>query len=118
MSRRTRLVVIPAVLLAAVSGTVYALAQLHPAKEETETAAPAQAGSPAARGEELFADNCASCHGEGGAGGGIGPALAGSGVTADEARTAIETGPGAMPEDLVAGEDLEAVVAYLETIAR
>lgn len=116
MSRRTRLLVVPAVLFALVAGSVYALAELHLAKDDP-AAAPAPApGGAAAEGATLFADNCASCHGEGGSGGGIGPTLAGSGISADAARTAIETGPGSMPENLVAGDELEAVLAYLATI--
>lgn len=115
MSRRTRLVVIPAVLFVLVSATVYALAELHPAKEEA-AATPAAAGGAAARGADLFAENCATCHGEGGTGGGIGPTLAGSGVSTEEARTVIENGRDPMPADLVVGAELDAVLAYLKTI--
>jgi cytochrome c551 len=118
MSRRTRLVVVPAVLFALVAGTVYVLAELHPAKEDRAAAAePVAAGSAAEEGEALFAANCAGCHGEGGTGGGIGPTLAGSGVSVDDARTVVENGRGAMPAGLVQGDDLEAVLAYIEAIA-
>jgi mono/diheme cytochrome c family protein len=117
MSGRTlRLVVVPPILFVLVSGTVFVLAQTHPAKDEGATAAPAAEGD-AARGEQLFAENCASCHGEGGTGGGVGPALAGSGVSLEEARGTIEAGSGVMPADLVKGQELEDVLAYLETIA-
>jgi mono/diheme cytochrome c family protein len=117
MSRRVvRLVVVPAVLFAAVSGTVFVLAQLHPAKDEGSAAASAPAQGVAADGEELFAENCASCHGEGGTGGGVGPALAGSPISLDDARATIENGSGVMPADLVEGQELEDVLAYLETI--
>lgn len=117
MSGRTvRLVVVPAVLFAVVSVTVFALAQWHPAKDDGATA-PAPAGQgDAARGEQLFAENCASCHGEGGTGGGVGPTLAGNPVSLDDARATIENGSGVMPADLVSGQDLEDVLAYLETI--
>jgi cytochrome c551 len=118
VSRRTRLVVIPALLVAGVAGGVYALAELHPAKPEA--ASPAQAaggGGAAPRGSELFAENCSGCHGAGGAGGGIGPTLAGSGISADDARVVIENGRGSMPGGLVEGEELEAVVDYIELIA-
>jgi mono/diheme cytochrome c family protein len=118
MSRRTRLLLVPAVLLAVVVGSVYALAELHLAKDEVAAAPEPVAGSTAAQGEEVFAENCAGCHGEGGSGGGIGPTLAGSGTSVDAARTVIENGSGAMPAGLVEGEDLEAVLAYLETIMR
>lgn len=117
MSGRTRrLVVVPAILFIVVSGTVFVLAQLHPAKDEGgPTPAPAAQGD-AARGEQLFAENCAGCHGEGGTGGGVGPTLAGSGIALDEARATIENGSGVMPADLVEGQELEDVLAYLQTI--
>jgi mono/diheme cytochrome c family protein len=119
MSGRTlRLVVVPAILFVLVSGTVFVLAQTHPAKDEGGAAAPAAAAEgDAARGEQLFAENCASCHGEGGTGGGVGPTLAGSGVSLDEARATIENGSGVMPADLVEGQELEDVLAYLRTIS-
>ena len=118
MSRRTlRLVVVPAILFVLVSGTVFVLAQLHPAKDEATGQAPAGVVADPVRGEQLFAANCASCHGEGGTGGGVGPALAGSGISLDEARATIENGSGVMPADLVEGQELEDVLAYLETIA-
>ena len=119
MSRRARLVAIPVILFAAVALGVYVLAELHPAKEEvasTPTGAPG-AGE-ASRGETLFADKCASCHGEGGTGGGVGPTLAGSDVSLAEAQATIENGSGVMPADLVSGQDLNDVLAYLERITQ
>jgi mono/diheme cytochrome c family protein len=115
--RTVRLVVVPAILFAVVSGTVFVIAQLHPAKDDGGggAAAPVGQGS-AARGEALFTESCARCHGEGGTGGGIGPTLAGSSVSVEEARSAIENGRGVMPAGLVEGPDLEDVLAYLETI--
>jgi cytochrome c550 len=111
-----RLVVVPAILFAVVSGTVFVLAQLHPAKDDGGGgAAPAGQGV-ADRGEQLFVESCARCHGEGGTGGGIGPTLTGSGVSLQEARSAIENGRGVMPAGLVEGQDLEDVLAYLDTI--
>jgi mono/diheme cytochrome c family protein len=119
MSRRVRLLLIPAILFTVVSAAVYSLAQTHPAKDE---AASAPLGAPVAadsgNGERLFAEKCASCHGEGGTGGGVGPRLAGSGISQDAARARIQTGSGVMPADLVEGQDLEDVLAYLKTIAR
>jgi cytochrome c551 len=117
MSSRTfRLVVVPAILFALVSGTVFVLAELHPAKDEGDAAASAPAAGDVVRGEQLFAENCSGCHGEGGSGGGVGPTLAGSGISLDEARATIEEGSGVMPADLVQGQELEDVLAYLETI--
>ena len=119
MSRRARLIVVPAILLVGVTAGVYLLAELHLAKDEAASApsGPPVAGD-AARGETLFAENCASCHGEGGAGGGVGPTLAGSGVARADAQATIEDGSGIMPADLVSGQELSDVLAYLETIAR
>jgi mono/diheme cytochrome c family protein len=117
-SRAVRLLVVPAILFVVVSGTVFVLAQLHPAKDESPAAAsePTGTGGGAANGAQLFAENCASCHGERGAGGGVGPTLAGSEISLDEARATIENGSGVMPADLVTGQDLEDVLAFLETI--
>jgi D-alanyl-D-alanine carboxypeptidase len=44
--------------------------------------------------------------------------LAGSGVGTEEAQVTIENGSGIMPADLVSGQDLSDVLAYLETITR
>jgi cytochrome c551 len=119
MSRRARLIVVPAILLAGVTAGVFALAQLHPAKDEAASApSAAVVAGDAARGETLFAENCASCHGEGGAGGGVGPTLAGSGIAREDAQATIENGSGIMPADLVSGQELSDVLAYLETITR
>jgi mono/diheme cytochrome c family protein len=117
MSRRIRLLVIPAILFTAVSAAVYGLAETHPAKDEAASAPLVMtlAGDPITGGQ-LFAENCASCHGEGGTGGGVGPRLAGSGISQDDARARIQTGGGVMPADLVEGQDLEDVLAYLQTI--
>ena len=117
MSRRARLVVVPAILLVGVTAGVYLLAELHLAKDEAASApSGAVVAGDAARGETVFAENCASCHGEGGAGGGVGPTLAGSGVEREEAQAKIENGSGIMPAGLVEGQDLDDVLAYLETI--
>lgn len=118
--RALRLVVVPALLLLSVSGLTFGLAQLHPAKGDEPSAMPvtinvSASGDPV-RGEQLFAESCATCHGEGGTGGGVGPRLAGNDVSIGEARSTIANGTGVMPADLVEGQDLEDVLAYLETI--
>ncbi len=59
----------------------------------------------------MFEDNCASCHETG-----VGPQLEGAGVSIEAARTQIENGGGGMPANIVQGQDLEDVLAYLETI--
>jgi mono/diheme cytochrome c family protein len=116
--RAVRLVVVPALLFLAVAGGVYALAEWHPAKPEsnqTQTVVELVLGD-AARGDELFAENCATCHGQGGTGGGVGPRLTGSDVSIEEARSTIENGSGVMPAGLVSGQELEDVLAFLSTI--
>lgn len=68
-------------------------------------------------GETLFADTCASCHGAAGAGGGVGPRLAGSGLAADQVAQVIASGRGVMPGALVSGTDAASVAAYVASIA-
>jgi mono/diheme cytochrome c family protein len=117
-SRAVRLIVVPTVLFVVVAAGVFALAAWHPAKRESETRVTIEittAGDPV-RGDQLFAENCATCHGEGGEGGGVGPRLVGNDVSISVARSTIENGSGVMPADLVTGQDLEDVLAYLETI--
>ena len=117
MSRRAlRLLVVPTVLFAVVAAGVFALAQWHPAKKEVKVGTIVTLEGDAIRGEELFAENCATCHGEGGQGGGVGPTLVGREVSIGEARATIENGSGVMPAGLVTGQDLEDVLAYLQTL--
>jgi mono/diheme cytochrome c family protein len=115
-SRAVRLIIVPAILFAGVSAAVFTLAQWHPAKRESQTQTAVSVTADPVRGEQVFAENCATCHGEGGSGGGVGPTLAGSDVSIGEARSTIENGSGVMPAGLVEGQDLEDVLAYLETI--
>ena len=76
--------------------------------------APAKKGD-AQHGEQVFADKCASCHGQGGSGG-IGPKLAGASISTDVARDRIDNGTSGMPVGLVGGQDEEDVLAYLQQI--
>lgn len=112
-----RLIVVPAVLFAVVSTVVFGFAKWHPAKRER--AAP-PAGTTVirdpVRGQRLFAENCEGCHGERGQGGRVGPTLAGSDLTLDEARERIVNGGGVMPAGLVMGQDLEDVLSYLQLV--
>jgi mono/diheme cytochrome c family protein len=117
MSRRAvRLILVPAILFAVVAAVVFGLAQWHPAKGESGTQTTVAASADPLRGDQLFAANCASCHGEDGQGGGVGPRLVGNDVPIADARATIENGSGVMPAGLVEGQDLEDVLAYLETI--
>jgi mono/diheme cytochrome c family protein len=98
----------------AVAAATFALAQA----EVFAPSAPAgeRASGDAARGEEIFAAECAGCHGGGGAGG-VGPRLVGSGVTADEVAEVVAQGRGVMPAGLVTGQDEADVVAYVVSLA-
>jgi mono/diheme cytochrome c family protein len=100
-------------LLLVVSAVVYGFAQAAPFKP---SARPAAAGGDAVRGEALFATNCAVCHGDKGAGGGIGPTLAGVPREPGAIASVIAAGKGAMPAGLVAGTDAADVVAYVVSI--
>jgi cytochrome c551 len=114
--RKVRLLVVPAALFAAVAGTVFTLAELHPAKPAAPTASgPVQLGDQY-RGETIFQETCAGCHGQGGEGGGVGPALAGNPISLATAQVTIDAGRGAMPAGLVSGQDERDVLAYLSTI--
>lgn len=110
-SRRFRLLALPAILFVAVSGTVLTLALLHPAKPEAKSGTVSRATTPAARGQALFEEKCATCHETG-----VGPDLNGASVSIEDARTQIQNGGGGMPSDLVQGQELEDVLAYLRTI--
>jgi mono/diheme cytochrome c family protein len=71
----------------------------------------------AAAGQQFFASTCTSCHmNNGRSGGGVGPQLAGQGLTADVVRATVENGKGAMPPGLAQGEDLDNVVAYVVSL--
>jgi cytochrome c551 len=117
MSRRpVRLLIVPAMLFAVVSATVFTLAELHPAKPKASTSTGAVELGDAARGSAIFADTCAACHGEGGRNGTVGPTLAGNPISLAGAKAQIENGGGAMPANLVRGRELADVLAYLKTI--
>lgn len=110
-SRRFRLIVLPAILFVVVSGTVLTLALLHLAKPEAKAGTVSATAGPAKRGQALFESKCATCHETG-----VGPDLDGASISIQAARTQIVNGGGGMPADLVQGQELRDVLAYLETI--
>ena len=90
------------------------------------TAAPATTTAPATtaggggdaaaveEGQIFFASTCTGCHLDNGtAGGGVGPQLAGAGLTEDQIREQVINGGGAMPPGLAQGQDLDNVTAYV-----
>ena len=114
--RFLRLVVAPIVLFAVFAGTAFALSKLHLAKPGTpKTAGKVQVGD-SYRGETIFSQTCASCHGQGGKGGGIGPRLAGAPIPLAVAKAQIDNGGGTMPAGLVTGQQEKDVLAYLAGI--
>src|SRR5215211_1741841 len=96
-------------LFATFSGAAFALAKLHLAKPSLPAASgPVELGDPY-RGETLFSQSCASCHGNGGTGG----RLAGANITLAAAKAQIDHGGGSMPAGLVKGRQEQDVLAYL-----
>lgn len=115
MSRRVRLIVIPACLLLGVSATVFTLSKLALAEANTpETSGEIVLGD-AYRGQVVYAQSCASCHGASGEGG-VGPKLVGNPISLAAAKAQIEAGSGTMPGGLVTGRQQEDVLAYLATL--
>lgn len=115
---RARLVVRPLVAFLSVSAIVFTLAQLHvfrPGIPKAAAGAAIELGD-SYRGETIFGQTCAGCHGAGGAGGGIGPKLAGDPISLARVKAQIATGGGAMPPALVTGQKEKDVLAYVATL--
>ncbi|MFJ7927910.1 cytochrome c550 [Peribacillus sp. NPDC096622] len=74
--------------------------------EETESAS----ASP----EDIYKQNCISCHGDAYQGG-VGPALKGVGdrLSVDEVKDVITNGRGAMPPGLVEEQNVDAMAEYI-----
>ena len=104
----------PIVVGGAVVAATFALAQAEifaPSAPATEAAA-----GDVDRGEAIFQRECAGCHGEQ-AEGGVGPALAGSGLDAAEVAAVVQQGRGVMPAAIVTGQEQADVVAYVASIS-
>lgn len=81
------------------------------------TAPAGGAAGDATAGKTVFSANCTGCHmNDGMDAGGVGPKLAGLGLTADRIETQVKNGGGAMPGGLVSGDDLTNVTAYVLSI--
>lgn len=106
---------VPIVVGLAIVVATFVLAQF--AVFAPTTSAERLAGGDPYRGELVFERMCASCHGPGGEGGGVGPRLVESGLEASEIAAAVEQGRGVMPAALVAGQEQTDVVAYVVSIA-
>ena len=110
----------PATVLVCVAGAVFALAQgrfLAPSAPVGAGAAASITPGDAYQGEIVFVGTCAGCHGDGGVGGGVGPRLAGSGISPGLIQARLEHGAGTMPAGLVHGTEEADVLAYVIGIA-
>jgi cytochrome c551 len=105
----------PLVVGGAIVVATFALAQAE-VFAPSAPAVQATAGD-AARGDAVFEANCSSCHGPKGAGGGVGPALAGTGLDATTVATVVQQGRGVMPAGIVTGQEQADVVAYVVSIS-
>ncbi len=100
------------------------VATTAPAATAPATTAPATTAPPepqtagdAAAGEAAFAAApCANCHADLGNAAGVGPKLAGAGLTEAEIRTVIQNGRGVMPAGLVEGQELADITAYVVSL--
>jgi len=110
-----RIVLLPLLLFAFVSAGVFTLAKLHLARPSVAAGGTVKVGD-FYRGQIVFNETCASCHGKDGSGGSIGPKLAGAHVTLAAAKAQIDNGGSVMPAHLVSGGREADVLAYLDTI--
>lgn len=71
-------------------------------------------GDTAASAEQIFKQNCASCHGQD-LSGGVGPNLqkVGSKYSKEQIKEIIVNGRGAMPAGIIKGEDADKVAEWL-----
>lgn len=107
---------IPILVGGAVAVGTFALAQAQ-VFAPSAPAASAVSGGDIYRGETVFQRECASCHGSGAVGGGVGPRLVGAGIDAATATAAVQQGRGVMPAGLVSGREEADVVAYVVSIS-
>ena len=107
---------VPLALFLCISGAAFGLAKLHPARPGLpKTPSTIKLGD-FYRGQTVFTQHCAVCHGLNGVGGKIGKKLAGDPITLAKALAQIEGGGAIMPPALVRGQDERDVLAYLATI--
>jgi len=75
----------------------------------------------ASSGAQVFAANCASCHGEGGKNGSVGPSLAGAGLKAGQVAYMVRNPQGvdkdsSMPKLPLTDKQLADVAAYVASL--
>lgn len=91
----------------------------EPAAEATATATEDAGTAEASAGRDTFVTTCGGCHrlSDAGTNGQIGPDLDEVAPNEAEVLSAIETGPGQMPENLLAGEQAQQVAEYVASAA-
>jgi mono/diheme cytochrome c family protein len=113
----TLLATVLALAFAAGCGGDDAATTEEPAAEQTQTptATAEEAGGDATAGRETFVNTCGGCHtlADAESNGQVGPNLDQVAPDRDTVLTAIETGPGQMPENLLEGEEARAVADYV-----
>lgn len=83
----------------------------------TESGGGGEASGDVEAGLAVFQASCTGCHlGDGLEAGGVGPKLAGLGLTADTIKNQVVNGGATMPAGLVSGTDLDNVTAYVVSI--
>ena len=115
-SRRLRLLVIPGLLFLSLSGAAFALAELHLAKPSLPKSSGAVVLGDVYRGQVIFSQTCAVCHGTDGKGGGVGPKLQGDKISLAASKAQIDTPRATMPPKLVSGQQERDVLAFLAAI--
>jgi mono/diheme cytochrome c family protein len=115
-SRPVRLLLIPALLFVSLSAAAFVLAKLHLAKPGLPKGnASVVLGDPY-RGQVVFSQRCAVCHGTDGKGGGVGPRLQGDRISLAAIKAQIDSPRGTMPPNLVSGQKERDVLAFVSTI--
>jgi len=115
-SRAVRLVVLPLCLFLSVSAIAFTLAQLSLAKPGVPRVAAGNVRlGDQYRGQTVYTQTCAGCHGASGQGG-VGPRLVGDTITLAAAKAQIVSPRGTMPPNLVTGRKLDDVLAYLSQL--
>lgn len=82
----------------------------------TAGATAASAPGDAAAGKTVFEAKCSGCHADLGQAAGVGPKLAGRGLTGERIRNQVTNGGALMPGGIVSGTDLADVTAYVTSI--
>lgn len=104
-------------LMAVMFGAMLVLGACGGGEDDSSSDEPADNGDEtvdASEAEDIYEDNCATCHGDD-LSGDSGPDLTkvGDSMSKDEIETQIEEGGDGMPADLVSGEDRTTLATWL-----